>query len=120
MSQQVFIRDDDAYTLDKSFRFFFEAAMERAIPVVYAVIPGKMDRAFIRFMRRAKDKTPHLLDLVQHGWMHANHATDGAKYEFGPSRLLKVQREDIRLGSERMREAFDEHFMPAFVPPYHG
>jgi peptidoglycan/xylan/chitin deacetylase (PgdA/CDA1 family) len=120
MGPCFFLRDDDACTLDKSFRFFFDAAMERSIPVVYAVIPGRMDKAFIRFMRRAKDKTPHLLDIVQHGWMHTNHSADGTKYEFGASRPLKIQRVDVRLGLERMRSAFDEFFTPAFVPPYHG
>lgn len=120
MGPCVFIRDDDACTLDKSFRFFFDAALERGIPVVYAVIPGRMDQRFIRFMRRAKDKTPHLLDIVQHGWMHANHSRNGTKYEFGVSRPLRQQREDIRQGLQRMRSAFDDRFFPAFVPPYHG
>lgn len=120
MVPRLFIRDDDACTLDKSFRFFFDAAMERAIPVIYAVIPGRMDEDFVRFMLRAKGRTPHLLDIVQHGWMHTNHAKDETKYEFGALRPLKSQRQDITRGLQRMRSAFADSFTPVFVPPFHG
>jgi peptidoglycan/xylan/chitin deacetylase (PgdA/CDA1 family) len=107
--------------LDKSFRLFFNAAMERRVPVVYAVIPGMMDQGLIRFLRKAKEKTPHLLDIVQHGWVHANHSKiQGKKYEFGSSRSLKLQREDIQRGFKKMQQAFGDLFTPAFVPPYHG
>lgn len=121
MAQCFFIRDDDAWTLDKSFRFFFNAAIERQVPVVYAVIPGKMDKGLVRFLRRAKEKTPQLLDIVQHGWVHKNHSrTLGKKYEFGVSRSVKLQREDIQRGLKHMRLAFGDEWTPAFVPPYHG
>jgi peptidoglycan/xylan/chitin deacetylase (PgdA/CDA1 family) len=121
MGRCLFIRDDDAWTLDKSFRFFFDLALERQLPVVYAVIPGKMDQGLIRFLRGAKAKTPQLLDIVQHGWMHTNHSKiQGKKYEFGLTRSKELQREDIQQGSKRMRLAFRDQFTPAFVPPYHG
>ena len=121
MSAHLFIRNDDVWTMDKEFCFFFERALDRGIPVVYAVIPGKMDRGLIRFLCRAKEKTPRLLDIVQHGWIHANHSVDaGTKYEFGPSRNYGSQHMDIQQGLKRMRLAFGEHFTPAFVPPYHG
>lgn len=121
MGRCLFIRDDDIWTLDKNFRFFFDSAMDRGLPVVYAVIPGKMDKGLIQFLGHAKERTPQLLDIVQHGWVHANHSvSSGTKYEFGGSRSLKSQREDIKQGLKQMRLAFGEHFTPAFVPPYHG
>ncbi|MBF0504771.1 MAG: DUF2334 domain-containing protein [Candidatus Omnitrophica bacterium] len=117
----IFIRNDDVWTMDRPFRFFFQQASKRSIPVVYAVIPGKMEPGLVRFLCRAKERTPKLLDIVQHGWVHANHsAVAGKKYEFGISRSLKAQREDIRLGQKKMRQAFGKLFTPAFVPPYHG
>ncbi len=120
-SARLFIRDDDVWTLDKKFRFFFDLAIDHNLPVVYAVIPTKMDRGLIRFLRRAKEKKPHLLDIVQHGWRHWNHsANDKTKYEFGVSRCARSQQEDILQGLQKMRLAFGEHFTPAFVPPYHG
>lgn len=120
-SARLFIRDDDVWTLDEKFRFFFDLAIDHNLPVVYAVIPAKMDKDLVRFLRRAKEKKPHLLDIVQHGWRHLNHsANDKTKYEFGASRSVKSQHEDILQGLKKMRLAFGELFTPAFVPPYHG
>ncbi len=121
MSARIFIRNDDVYRLDKEFRYFFDAAIDQAIPVVHAVIPGKMDEDLVRFLCEAKEKTPHLVDIVQHGWMHTNHSPEeGKKYEFGAVRSFQSQREDIRQGLELMRSAFGKYFTCAFVPPYHG
>ena len=120
-SARFFIRNDDVWTLDREFRYFFDLAIEYKIPVIHAVIPGKMDEQTIRFLCRAKAKNPQLLDIVQHGWMHTNYSKKiGTKYEFGPLRSLKNQRQDIQQGLRKMRQAFGEYFTPAFVPPYHG
>ncbi|MBF0571244.1 MAG: DUF2334 domain-containing protein [Candidatus Omnitrophica bacterium] len=121
MGARLFIRNDDVWTLDREFCFFFDLARDLGIPVVYAVIPGKMDQGLVRFLCRAREKTPQLLDIVQHGWMHTNYSVDaGTKYEFGALRAVKSQREDIKQGQKKMRLAFGDHFIPAFVPPYHG
>lgn len=121
MSARLFIRNDDVWRLDQKFCFFFDQAVGHELPVVHAVIPGKMEKSLIRFLCRAKERMPRLLDIVQHGWVHADHSPDaGTKYEFGPSRAYEAQREDIRQGMKKMRQAFGEHFTPAFVPPYHG
>ncbi len=119
----IFIRNDDVWTLDKEFRFFFDLAMEHRVPVVHAVIPGKMDKELVRFLCRAKEKEPGLLDIVQHGWEHVNYSLEGAagrKYEFGPLRNKACQWEDIRRGLVCMRSAFGDNFTNAFVPPFHG
>lgn len=121
MSARLFIRNDDVWTLDHEFRFFFDLAKDNGIPVVYAVIPGKMDQGLIRFLLRAKEKTPQLLDIVQHGWTHTDHSQGGqTKYEFGSGRSLMSQHADIRQGQKKMLLAFGKHFTRAFVPPYHG
>lgn len=121
MSARLFIRNDDVWTVDHQFRYFFDLAVGHGIPVVHAVIPGKMDQGLIRFLSKAKEKTPHLLDIVQHGWVHENHCPFvGVKYEFGTSRPLASQRRDIKQGLKKMRLAFGQYFTPAFVPPYHG
>ncbi len=121
MSARLFIRNDDVWTLDREFRFFFDLAIDHDLPVIHAVIPGKMDQGLIRFLCRAKEKMPQLLDIVQHGWVHANHSVDaGLKYEFGPSRDYGSQHMDIQQGLKKMQLAFGKNFTPAFVPPYHG
>lgn len=118
---RLFIRNDDVWMLDPSFRFFFDQAISRNLPIIYAVIPGKMEKGLIRFLRRAKERKPHLLDIVQHGWLHVDHSTgDVEKYEFGASRSLKLQRENIQQGVRKMCLAFGDGFTPAFVPPFHG
>ncbi|MDE2028336.1 MAG: DUF2334 domain-containing protein [Candidatus Omnitrophica bacterium] len=119
MKKCLFIRDDDVWTLNQRFHFFFENARQRGIPVVYAVIPGRLESGLARFLCRAKEETPHLLDIVQHGWVHRNHSKD-TKYEFGPLRSLKDQRRDIQEGQKKMRLAFGKRLTNAFVPPYHG
>jgi len=121
VSARLFIRNDDVWRMDRGFRFFFDSAIEYKIPVVHAVIPGKMETGLIRFLCRAKEKTPHLLDIVQHGWVHMNHSVNTeSKYEFGPSRDFEAQESDIRRGQKKMRQAFGDYFTNAFVPPYHG
>jgi len=120
-SARIFIRNDDVWTMDREFRFFFDLAIDHGIPVIHAVIPGKMDQRLVRFLCRAKEKTPQLLDIVQHGWVHANHSVVvGTKYEFGSSRDYETQLKDIQQGLQKMRLAFGELLTPAFVPPYHG
>ncbi len=121
MSARIFIRNDDVATLEPRFQFFFKAAFEREIPIVHAVIPGKMDPALVAFLLRYKQERPDLIDIVQHGWMHTNHAVQtGAKYEFGQARHSQYQEEDIHQGLQRMEEAFGKCWTSAFVPPYHG
>lgn len=120
MCARLFIRNDDVWTLDRPFRYYFDLAQEHQIPVVHAVIPAKIDKETIRFLNRAKEKNPHLLDMVQHGWRHANYSMGSSKYEFGPKRSLKLQREDMNKGFKKMQDAFGQNFTPAFVPPYHG
>jgi len=118
---RIFIRNDDAWTLDEPFQFFFNQMMIREIPVVYAVIPGKMEADFVSFLCSASKQHPRLMNIVQHGWRHVNHSSDEArKYEFGPSRTFGQQSRDIEEGWKRMNAAFGDDFIPAFVPPFHG
>ncbi|MCC6758829.1 MAG: DUF2334 domain-containing protein [Candidatus Omnitrophica bacterium] len=121
MSARIFIRNDDACQLDKRFLYFFDLARDMGLPVIHAVIPGKIDKDCIRFLNRAKERTPRLLDIVQHGWVHADYSLDPrTKYEFGASRSYQSQQEDICFGLKKMRSAFGQNFTPAFVPPFCG
>jgi peptidoglycan/xylan/chitin deacetylase (PgdA/CDA1 family) len=121
MSARLFIRNDDVWRHDRSFKFFFDLAIGCGIPVVHAVIPGRMESGLVRFLCRAREKSPGLIDIVQHGWLHEDHSAGSkSKYEFGAKRSMVSQREDIRTGLKKMRLAFGDDFTPAFVPPYHG
>lgn len=117
----VFLRDDDIGTDDG---IFFELASfysERHIPVVYGVIPDRLELRMISVLRKAKKIDPGLVDIVQHGFRHINYAAPKlAKYEFGARRTYAQQLQDIKSGLGIMRNIFSEDFTPAFIPPYHG
>jgi hypothetical protein len=125
MKKLVFIRDDDVCQLTPAFLAFFDYCFDNDIPVVYAVIPGRMQSSMVRFLRRRKKQKPLMVDIVQHGWRHTNYqrknkAERGGKYEFGPLRSYAVQYRDMCRGRSKMLEAFEGDFTDAFVPPFHG
>ncbi|MBL8013064.1 MAG: DUF2334 domain-containing protein, partial [Candidatus Omnitrophica bacterium] len=121
MSKFLFIRNDDVWNLDESFKSFFDFMLDQRIPVVYGVIPAMLKDDAAQFLRRAKKKSPKLLDIVQHGYAHRNHAPEGEhKYEFGSSRTYVEQLEDISRGMKIMRRSFGEFMTPGFVPSYHA
>lgn len=117
----VFMRDDDVWRQDENFRELFPVLVKKRIPVVYGVIPGRLQLGMARFLSQAKRRYPDLLDLVQHGYRHANHAAPGqAKYEFGPARTYAQQYRDLHRGVKIMRELLGPVLTPGFIPPYHG
>ncbi|MDD5020054.1 MAG: hypothetical protein PHH75_05475 [Candidatus Omnitrophica bacterium] len=125
MNKLVFIRDDDVWRLTPAFLDFFNYCFDNDIPVVYAVIPARMQSSLVRFLRSQKRQKPMMVDIVQHGWRHVNYqhkdkAPQDDKYEFGPSRFYALQHRDICRGRSKMREAFENDFTDAFVPPFHG
>lgn len=117
----LFIRNDDVWTLDRSFREFFDFMLGQKIPVIYGVIPARLQEDAAVFLRRAKERNPKLLDIVQHGFAHCNHAPEGEhKYEFGPGRTYMQQFDDIVQGMRIMNRWFGEFMTPGFIPPYHA
>ncbi len=118
----VFLRDDDVFSWDEpGFLTFFGLAKTYGIPVMYAVIPGRLDNATALRLRREKEDSFDLLDLVQHGFLHANRNPDTfPKYEFGPTRDYATQFDDIRRGRDIMDRFFSDSWTPVFVPPYDG
>jgi hypothetical protein len=117
----VFIRDDDVWIVDGNFLELFSFLIEKKIPVIYGIIPARLDKGMASFLRKAKRKYPDLLDIVQHGYAHENYALRGqAKYEFGPGRTYQQQYHDIAKGWEILRKQFGRLWTPGFIPPYHG
>ena len=121
MTKIVYIRNDDVYRLDKTFLKVFRLFKKYKIPLVYAVIPKPTTKELAAFLNREKEKNPGLLDIVQHGWSHANHNRGiGPKFEFGRTRSARQQEKDIVCGDGKMLKLFGSNFTPAFVPPCHG
>ncbi len=117
----LFIRDDDVKAAGGYFKEFFRLFLEKDLPVVYAVIPDGLDSRLAGMLKRQKARTPGLLDIVQHGWSHADHSRPGErKYEFGPSRCAACQGRDLKRGMSVMKSVFGKMFTSVFVPPFHG
>jgi hypothetical protein len=121
MNKKIFIRDDDVWTPDHQFREILCLLKEKVIPVVYGVIPYRLEETMVNVLCAEKKRAPSLLDIVQHGFDHKDHALKGErKYEFGPSRSYEQQYEDICAGLRIMQEKFGDLMTPGFIPPYHG
>lgn len=121
MRKFLFIRNDDVWKLERSFREFFDMMLAYKIPIVYGVIPARLEKSATVFLRKAKEKTPDLLDIVQHGYLHRNYAPPGEdKYEFGAGRTYAQQRKNIEQGMKIMRRSFGDLVTPGFIPPYHA
>lgn len=121
MSKFLFIRNDDVWTIGSSFRNFFNVMLQNNIPVIYGVVPGRLDETMADFLRKAKESQPELVDIVQHGFMHRNYAPAGERrYEFGSRRSYQEQLEDIHSGMRILHERFGDLLTPGFIPPYHA
>ena len=59
------------------------------------------------------------VDVVQHGYAHANHAPEGAKkFELGPERPAAIVVAELAQGWQRLEQLFGPRFWPALVPPW--
>ncbi len=117
----VFLRDDDIWSDDEVFLELSGFLKELRLPVIYGVIPLRLEPRMAVVLKNAKKSDPALVDIVQHGYQHANHAAAGvAKYEFGPGRSNDRQHKDMSAGLKIMHRSFGAMFTPAFIPPYHG
>jgi peptidoglycan/xylan/chitin deacetylase (PgdA/CDA1 family) len=108
----LFFRDDDAGWRSDRLRALLDLFAEFALPVDLAVIPAALDRAL------ADELAERPIGLHQHGFAHLNHEPDGRKFEFGPSRDAREQREDIEAGARRLQRLLGDRVDPIFTPPW--
>ncbi|WP_284180294.1 glycosyltransferase [Rhabdaerophilum sp. SD176] len=108
------IRDDDATADVPALRRFLTLLENRNIPGALAVIPAgtatSLQALLVQHPR---------LEVLQHGYSHANHSPRGEKSaEFGGHRSLAEMEREIRLGRERLEDMFGGQALPVFVPPW--
>ena len=113
-SVNVFFRDDDVDEDEATLRRLLDLFAQRNVPVILGVIPTQLTPECTALLTEFSTS----IEIVQHGWQHINHELIGRKCEFGSSRSLAEQLEDIAHGQARMNEAFGEHWFPAFIPPW--
>jgi hypothetical protein len=59
------------------------------------------------------------VDVLQHGFSHANHQpADKKKAEFGDARALGVMQEELARGWRRLAALFGRRALPVLVPPW--
>ncbi len=109
----VFFRDDDADTDLPELRRLLDAFAAEDVPLNLAVVPGTLTAQCAELIKARPKVEPH-----QHGWIHANHETDGRKCEFGRSRSYEQQLMDIARGKQRMTELMGGRWAPIFTPPW--
>ncbi len=110
----VFFRDDDVNAFDQTLNGVVDLFIDYNIPLVLAVEPANLTHEMLRYLTDAHAACPGLIEIVQHGWSHAQHDLG----EFGGSRGYADQLEDIRRGLDVMRTRFGEAFFPAFSFPF--
>jgi predicted glycosyltransferase len=109
----IWVRDDDAVAPTPALARFLDALGRRAIPLGLAVIPA-----------RAEPSLPGLLDgrpvdVLVHGWAHANHASPHAKRcELPETRAAAEVEAELVEALGRTRDLFGDRALPVFVPPW--
>jgi hypothetical protein len=107
-------RDDDAAEVTPPLERLLTLATEQAVPLALAVVPGLLSDELAARLAGCPSVT-----VLQHGWRHANHAAGGeGGWELGDHRPLAEVAAELEQGRERLREAFDDRFLPVLVPPW--
>lgn len=104
-------RDDDAVTVTPQLDNLLRLA--GGVPVALAVIAALARPE----LAAALDGMP-LVAVLQHGWQHANRATDGKKSEYPEGRSAAVVDAEITAGQARIKALFGERAVPVLVPPW--
>ncbi len=107
-------RDDDAARDTPELRRLLELAAELEIPLALAVIPARADRTLAAALNGISG-----IDILQHGYSHANHAGDGdRKSELGSARPAAVVSCELDRGRRRLDELFGDRWLRVLVPPW--
>jgi hypothetical protein len=104
-------RDDDAVTVTPQLDHLLRLAGQ--VPVALAVIPALVQPE----LAAAVHEVP-MVAVLQHGWQHANRATDGKKSEYPEGRSASVVDAEIAAGQARLKALFGAHLVPVLVPPW--
>lgn len=113
-----FFRDDDIGYDETALWPLLDLFAARGVPLDLAVIPALLTLSLVEETRSRCEASRGQLRIHQHGWRHANHETTGRKCEFGPSRDVSRQRDDLHKGRAALAAAFGAHVDPIFTPPW--
>src|SRR3954453_21281542 len=104
-------RDDDAATTTPELAELRRIA--RRTPLALAVIPEPAPASLAEALHDTQS-----IEVLQHGWNHANRAIEGKKSEY-PSQLpASAVAAEVSAGRERLALLFGKRALPVFVPPW--
>lgn len=113
-----FFRDDDAGWCDERLFALLDLFERHSMPIDVAAIPRAMNASLASELRARTAAAPERLAVHQHGFAHSNHEREGRKCEFGPSRTLGLQRQDIESGRRILLEEHGLRTDDIFTPPW--
>jgi hypothetical protein len=106
-------RDDDAIADTEQLDCLLNCAGQ--VPVALAVIPNLADRSLAKKLARYPS-----VSVLQHGWEHTNHATEGDNSEYPAGRSEKEVAREFSVGLHLLNDLFGAQSLPVFAPPWHG
>ncbi len=112
---QIWWRDDDAAAPSPALERLLELAAGQTTPLALAVIPGKAEDALAALLDGQAAETA----VLQHGFIHANNATSGAKKcELVDPQARPAILGELRRGRDSLAGRFGRRFLPVLVPPW--
>jgi predicted deacetylase len=114
---RFFFRDDDAGWGDDALAVLLDVFEPHALPLDVAAIPTATTSRTVELLAARQACGRQDVIVHQHGYAHVNHEREGRKCEFGVSRSVDQQAEDIGRGRELLRNHFGD--VPSvFTPPW--
>ena len=106
-------RDDDAVSATPALDRLLELSHRHGLPLSLAVIPAAVSASLIEAVAGEPG-----VDILVHGYAHANHAPAGTKkQELGHRPAAKVLAE-LGQGLSTLRSSFGARCLPVLVPPW--
>jgi hypothetical protein len=113
-SAELWWRDDDACDVDPALDRLLELVGDTATPLALAVVPARATEALAA---RLADEP--LVDVLQHGYAHANHALAPEKnVELGTQRPAMMTLGELATGWMALERLFGSRALAVMVPPW--
>ncbi|HEY6981187.1 polysaccharide deacetylase family protein [Reyranella sp.] len=111
---ELWWRDDDAVDTTAALDHLLGLRRDIGVPLALAVVPAKATMALAA--RLANEPG---VDVLQHGYAHANHAPPtGKKSELGPHRPAMLALGELGTGWLALERLFGPQALPVLVPPW--
>jgi MoaA/NifB/PqqE/SkfB family radical SAM enzyme len=122
-----FFRDDDVDELTPNLEKLINLFVKYNVPISLQLIPTKLTKQCIDFLKNIKKNNTDIIELCQHGYSHDDYSYQNTSiknfdhsYEFGDNILQKDQYKLIKKGRSILNSYFGELISDVFTPPFHG